>query len=223
MLLVASCKETTSSEFIRTGRIAALMSATAESEDSSTVRVELRVGSATGQTFVVLGAGDELSATAGDQVKLLHAVSEGVYEGTFATGHDVELTVDLDRASDVDAPASKAVLPAPFTFEGPQPGDELSRAKDVLLIAWTPVPDSEGTIELEGPCIVTASYEVSGAAGMWKLDEGEIVSVDEEIPEVCVVEIEARFQREGAADPAFDDDSYFIAHQTRKVVFTSMP
>lgn len=217
------CKETTSSEFIRTGGIAALMSATAESGDSSKVHVELRVGGAQSNTYVILQGGDQLTAKVGTETKDLQSVSEGVYEGTFATGGQADITVSLDRAEDEDAPGSKATLPASFTIAQPQPEDVLSRADDGLFIAWTPVENVEGTVELSGPCITTASYDVSGTAGMLVVNKGELKSLDEMKPESCTVDIQISFRREGDADPAFDDESYFYTYQKRKASFQSDP
>lgn len=217
------CKETTSSEFIRTGGIAALISATAESGDSSKVHVELRVGGAQSNTYVILQGGDDLTAKVGTETKDLQAVDEGVYEGTFANGGKVDITVSLDRDEDEDAPDSIATLPASFTIAQPQPEDVLSRADDGLFIAWTPVENAEGTINLSGVCIANASYSVSGTAGMLVVNKGELKSFDEMKPESCTVDIDISFQRQGAADPAFDEESYFRTFQKRKAYFTSDP
>lgn len=221
--LLVACKETTSSEYVRTGRIAALMSATSEGPDSSTVHVELRAGGANSNTYVILRGGDTLSARVDAETKSLRAVDEGVYEGTFAGGGQVEVSINLDRAQDEDAPDSKATLPAAFTITGPQPEDTLSRSEDGLFITWTPVADAEGTLRLRGDCIVEASFAVSGGAGMWLVGAGELASADDATPESCAVDVEMTMRRDGAADPAFDEESYFFTSQKRTVSFTSDP
>lgn len=217
------CKETTSSEFIRTAGIAALMSVTAESADSSKLHVELRVGGAQSNTYVILDGGDELTARVGDETKDLYSVDEGVYEQTFATAAQVELTVGLDREEDEDAPNSKATLPASFTITQPGATDELSRETDSVFIVWTPVANAEGTISLSGACISAQSFSVSGTAGMYNVAPGELTSLDEMMPESCTVDVEMTFTREGTADPAYDDESYFRASQVRRTSFVSNP
>ena len=222
-LALVGCKETTSSEFIRTGGIAALMSVTAESADSSKVHVELRVGGAQSNTFVILDSGDRLTAKAGDVTQDLKAVDEGVYEATFPTGAQVEFTVGLDRAEDEDAPGSRVTLPASFNITAPQPEDVLSRADDGVIIVWTPVADTQGAVTLSGSCITSTSYDVSGSAGTLVVAPGELTSANEEMPESCTVDIEISFRREGTADPAFDDESYIVAYQARRASFVSDP
>lgn len=222
-LTFLGCKETTSSEFVRTGGIAALMSVTADSADSSVVHVELRVGGANSNTYVILDGGDRLTATVADETKDLYSVAEGVYEGKFSTGAQVEFTVGLDRAEDEDAPNSNATLPASFTITQPLATDELSRADDSVFIVWTPVANSTGTLELSGSCIQSQSFSVSGASGMQVVAAGELLSTDEMMPESCTVDISISFERAGAADPAFDDDSYFNAYQVRASSFISSP
>lgn len=217
------CKETTSSEFIRTGGIAALMSVGAESSDLSTVHVELRVGGAQSNTYVILDNGDRLTATVDGETKDLHSVAEGVYEVEFNTAAQNEYVVSLDREEDEDAPDSKATLPAAFSIAQPQPSDELSRVDDGLFIVWTPVADTEGTISLSGSCIQAESLSVAGSAGMLVVNKGTLKSTDEKTPESCSVEISMTFTKEGAADPAYDEESYFRASQSRRTSFTSNP
>jgi hypothetical protein len=217
------CKETTSSEFIRTGGIAALMSVGAESGDAAKVRVELKVGGRDSNTYVILDGGDKLIAKAGTESKDMYSVGEGVYEAELAQGGQVDFTVSLDREEDEDAPNSRVTLPAAFTIAQPQPGDTLSRADDGLLIAWTPVAEVTGTVSLSGSCIQSASYDVAGSAGTLVVGPGELKSTDEMMPEGCTVEIVISFAREGVADPAYDEESYIRASQTRRASYFSDP
>src|SRR5689334_17990206 len=126
MMLVLGCKETTSSQFIRTGGIAAIMSVTADNPDTSTVRAELDVGGPNG-TAVILDSGDQLSATADGETQDLASVSAGVYEARFNTTKGVEFTITLDRAEDEDAPGSTAFLPDPFIISSPADDATYSR------------------------------------------------------------------------------------------------
>lgn len=216
------CRETTSSEFVRTGGIAALIDVTADAADHSKVRVELAVGGPNG-TLVDLDKGDKLIATAGTETKDLQSVSNGVYEGTFATGKAVELTVNFDRVEDEDAPSSKGTLPPPFNLLEPASTDKLSRAGDDLVITWDPVPNVQGTVDVSGSCIFSVTKDVSGEAGSLTLAKGEIQNLDDKKPETCPLDVNISFKREGTIDPAFDPDGWFYTYQERKVTFTSDP
>lgn len=223
-LALLGCKETTSSEFIRTGGIAALIDVTAESDSSSKVHVELRVGGDESNTYVILQGGDKLSATAGTETNDLIAVTDGVYEATFATGKGTEFTIALDRTEDEDALENKGTLPAPFLISAPTMANELSRADDSVPILWSnAVANSEGTIEISGPCIQSLSYSVSGSATSFAIPKGDLKSVDEMKPESCTVTIAMTFKRQGTTDLAFDDESYFFTYQKRSGSFTSTP
>jgi hypothetical protein len=222
-LALLGCKETTSSEFIRTGGIAALIDVTADSADSSTVHVELRVGGDSSNTYVKLQGGDKLSAAAGTEQKDLQAVEDGVYEGTFATGKAVEFTVNFERTEDADAPANKGTLPTPFEIKAPLPADEHSRADDAVTITWDKVANTEGTISVDGPCIFPESYTVSGDAGTYAVAKGDLTSLDDMKPESCKVDIDLSFKREGSTDGAFDSESHFFTYQNRTTSFMSTP
>jgi hypothetical protein len=223
-MLVLGCKETTSSEFIRTGGIAALIDITAEDADNSKVHVELRVGGDESNTFVILDGGDKLTASAGaTETKDLFSVAEGVYEGKFATGKEVEFTVAFDRTEDEDAPNSKGTLPPPFAMTSPMSDETHSRADDNVLVTWSPVPDSAATIDVTGDCIFSESYSTTGALGMFTIPKADLKSTDEMKPLSCTVTVTVKCKREGKADVAYDDESHFFTYQTRSTSFTSAP
>lgn len=222
-MLALGCKETTSSQFIRTGGIAALMSVTADNPDASTLRVELDVGGPDG-TAVILDAGDKLSATADGETQDLASVSAGVYEATFKTVKAVDFKVSLDRAEDEDAPSSVASLPDPFTINSPIEDDMISRA-NAFQILWAPVvaKSDGGTIDISGTCIVEQSFDIAGTEGTFGIDKGVLKDVDAMKPASCKVSVTMTFTDHGTVDPAFDQDSTFTTKQTRTVTFTSTP
>src|SRR5262245_33022060 len=117
-MLVLGCKESTSSQFIKTGGIAAFMSVTANNPDTSEVRVELDVGGSNG-TAVILDSGDKLTATANGETDDLASISSGVYEGTLKTAQGVEFAISLDRTEEEDALNNRATLPNPFSLTQP--------------------------------------------------------------------------------------------------------
>ncbi|MEZ4308376.1 MAG: hypothetical protein R3F14_10070 [Polyangiaceae bacterium] len=219
----AGCTETIPSELVRTGRITALMSATAVSGESCTVRVELRDGGKESSTFVVVGGGDVLSARAGEEERKLVQVNGGVYEATFSTGQEVEIVVRLKRAEEVDAPKSAVMLPAPFELFGPAAEEVLSRETDALSLAWEPLVDADGSVEVEGECIEAATFAVEGEAGGWELPAGGLVAKEPELGGTCTVTATVSFRRDGDADPTFQDESEIAGYQTRQVAFESSP
>jgi len=222
-MVILGCKETTSSEFIRTGGIAALVDITADSAESSKVHVELRVGGDESNTYVILDGGDKLSASAGTETKDLQAVNDGVYEGTFATGKEVEFTVGLDRAEDEDAPGSKGKLPPPFTVTSPASDETFSRANEGVMVTWSGVPNAEGTVDVSGACILPESYSVNPGLGMFIIPQGDLTDADAKKPVGCTAEVKLTFKRQGTADAAFDDESHVFTYQVRSTSFTSDP
>src|SRR5437762_9756010 len=100
VLLAVGCnnEESTSSNNIKTGGIAALTDVYADTDTTATVHVELKVGGSSSNTYIDLDSGDELIATAGDQTKTLTTTGKvGRYEALFSgVGADTEFTVVLD-------------------------------------------------------------------------------------------------------------------------------
>ena len=224
-MLVLGCKETTSSQFIKTGGIAAFFSVTADNPDTSKVRVELDVGGNDG-TAVILDSGDKLTATANGETDDLASVSAGVYETTLKTAQGVEFAVSLERTEEEDALNNRATLPNPFSLTQPAETDSFSRANDAVHVLWTPVvtKSNGGTVSLSGPCISAWSQAVSGteAAGI-TIDKATLKSINEMKPESCKVTLTVTFIDHGTVDPAFDADSQFTTSQSRTVTITSDP
>lgn len=223
VLSLCGCRETTPSDYVSTGQIAALIDFTAESAESAGVRVELRAGGADSETYVVLHSGDTLRASAKGETKELRASAEGVYEGTLGAGGEAELVVTFDREKHEDAPASSGTLPAPFELESPAGGEVLSRAKDDLVIAWSPAASTSGRVAVSGPCISAASFEVTAGAMGLIVEGGDLEASDGDADDECDVEVVMTLTRAGSADPAFEEGSRVRAHQVRRVSFRSAP
>ncbi len=222
-LLAMGCsKETTSSRNIKTGGIAALIDVYADSESSAKMHVELRVGGSSSNTYVTLENGDELTATAGDQMKALTSTDSGVYEAYFNdVGADTPFTVVLDRPHDTTAAGNAGSLPAPFELDKPPAG--LSRKDDALKVTWAPSgSDDEMDFEFHGDCIF--SYKKSPSdVGTFTVPKGALDSTGGSMPETCDVIWDAQRSRSGAADPEFDPESWFRLHQRRSITFSSNP
>ncbi|MDF3070430.1 MAG: hypothetical protein K0R38_6031 [Polyangiaceae bacterium] len=218
---VACSKETTSSSNIKTGGIAALIDVYADNATTATVHVELKVGGSSSNAYVDLEGGDELTATAGDETKTLTARDTGIYEASFSgVGEDTEFSVTLERPDDVTATGNSGTLPAPFTLE--EPTNELSRADDELVVAWDPDSRDDMRLELDGDCIFSFDKDVPDT-GMYIIEAGTLDSTNDDDPEACDVDVDARRTRSGEADSKFDPESYFRLHQRRKTSFVSNP
>jgi hypothetical protein len=222
-LLVVGCsKETTSSRNIKTPGIAALIDVYADTATTATVHVELKVGGSDSNAYVILENGDELIATAGDEMKTLTSRDEGVYEANFSgVGADTPFTVVLNRPDDTTAADNSGSLPAPFDLAKPTAG--LSRKDDDLDVAWAPSGTDDGMdFEFDGPCIFPYSKSPSDL-GSFTVSKGSLESKGGDKPETCDISVAAQRSRSGTADPAFDPESWFHLHQRRATKFSSNP
>ena len=221
-LLVVGCsKETTSSNNIKTGGIAALIDVYADTDSTATVHVELRVGGSDSNTYVDLEGGDELTASAGDETKVLTTRDSGVYEANFSgVGAETPFTVVLNRPHDTTAADNYGALPAPFTLEKPKAG--LSRKNDDLEVTWAPGSDDRINFEFQGDCIWDYSKSPSDL-GSFTVGKGTLESKGGDMPETCDIDLDADRSRSGTADAAFDPESWFRLHQRRSTKFSSMP
>lgn len=221
---VACSKETTSSKNIKTGGIAALIDVYADRDTTATVHVELKIAGDSSNAYVVLEGNDELVATAGDVTKTLTARDAGVYEATFSdVGEDTEFSVTLARPDDGEdetASESSGTLPPPFALD--EPPSELSRETEDLVVSWDPDSRDKMTLELDGDCIFPFNEDVPDT-GMYTVEAGTLDSTDDDDPEACDVDVDARRTRAGVADSKFDPESWFRLHQRRKTSFVSNP
>jgi hypothetical protein len=214
-------KETTSSNNIKTGGIAALIDVYADTDTTATVHVKLVVGGSDSNTYVDLEGSDELTATVDGEPKTLEAVETGIYEAKFSgVGEDSEFSVTLDRPDDETASANSGTLPPPFTLD--EPTGELSREDDVLEVTWAPESGDKMNLELDGDCIYPYSKNVPDTGG-YTIDAGKLTSTGGDMPEACDLDLNAVRTREGSADAKFDRESWFRLHQRRKVSFVSNP
>lgn len=220
---LAGCTETTSSENIKTGGIFAGIEVTATSESASTVKATLKVGGDESNTYVILDKGDEMVASAGGDSKSMSAQSSGIYEAEFGTGADgTEFKVELKRPNDIPAPDSRGTLPAPFkvgTLE-----DNKSRKADDLAVTWDPSgTDDSMHVEVEGSCIFLYNKDIPGDSGSFTIKAGELDSTGGNMPETCDLNVTLTRSRNGTADSAYDNESWFHLKQIRKGKVTSAP
>ena len=222
-VLLAACGATTSSRYIRTAGVVALIDVSSSAEGQSSAKTSLVVGGASSNTSVVLEGGDRLFAEAGGQKQEMNAVGKGDYEAKFGTSGG-EFTIGLER--DVDAPArtNKGTLPPPFEVTS-QFGDQpLSRKKDEVTLTWAPGDSgADVAIALSGDCILDVDFKVGGDPGTFVIPRGKIEAWKSQEKENCNVTAVITRTTKGTTDPALDSDSRFLLHQVREARFVSGP
>jgi hypothetical protein len=225
---LAGCKETVSSDHIKTGGIAMLTEVTARSETDVTVRTELVVGGDESNTYVVLESGDRIYAEANGEREEMQAVDQGVYEASFDAGEKgAEYRVLLRRDDGDSAENSMGTLPAPFDITSDLGTDVLSRMDDDVEITWEPSGES-GDMSLEvdddvGGCIFSDRFDIGGDDGSYVIAAGTLDSTSSSEPEECDVTATVTRERDGTHDRNLDGESWFVLRQVRSTTFASGP
>jgi len=224
----AGCKETISSENIRTQGIAMVTEVTARSETHARVRTELLAGGDESNTAVILRGGDELVAMAGDEEQVMEEVSDGVYETVFEIGEGgTTFMVMLERDGDDDAPDNEGTLPEPFEFTSDFGDTPISRSDDSMEITWEPSgEDDDMDIEFADvgdSCIFDRDDDIPGDPGSYLVEPESLDSTDSDDPESCDVEVTITRARDGSTDSALDGESSFVLRQVRRFTFVSAP
>ena len=225
--LLGGCKETVSSENIRTGGISMATEVTAVSSSSSHVKVTLTVGGDESNTYVVLKSGDELIAEADGDEKTMEEVSDGIYEAHFDTAEeDTEFRVRLMREDDDDATGNTGTLPAPFRITSDLGDDPISRDDD-LELTWEPSgTDDDMELEVDDEvgegCIFSDTLSVPGDRGHFTLQGGDLHGTSGN-DETCEITLSLSRSREGVRDAKLDRESTFWLHQVRSTTAISAP
>jgi hypothetical protein len=223
---LAGCKETVSSDHIKTGGIAMLTEVTARSETNVTVRTELLVGGDESNTYVILESGDRMYAEVEDQREEMEAIDEGVYEATFDVGTDgAEYRVLLRRDDGDSAEDSMGTLPAPFAITSDLGTEVYSRVNDDVEITWDPSGESDDmSLEIDddvGGCIFSDRFDVGGDDGSFVIAADTLDSTSSSEPEECDVTATLVRQRDGSNDRNLDSESWFVLRQVRSTTFAS--
>jgi hypothetical protein len=220
--LGCSSKETTSSSNIKTGGIAALIDVYADTDDTATVHVALKIAGSSSNAYVLLEGSDKLIATADGETKTLTARDAGIYEANFSgVGADTEISVTLERPDDITASGNSGTLPAPFTLDDPTP--KLSRKDDDLTVTWAPADTGDPVRAVfDGSCIFNFDDDISDT-GSYAVPKGTLMSTGGDKPKTCDITLNMSRSRTGTADSKFDPESYFRLFQRRSASFTSNP
>lgn len=228
LLALAGCKETVSSEYIKTGGIAMLTEVTARSTSDVTVRTELLVGGDESNTYVMLSSGDRIYAEADGDRQEMEAVETGVYEAVFDVGAGgTEYGVILRRDDGDSAEGSAGTLPEPFDITSDLGTEVLSRMDDAIELTWAPDGESDDmSLEVDddiGGCIFSDGFDVGGDDGSYTLAAGTLESTSSQDPEECDVTATLTRERQGTTDGALDGESWFVLRQVRSTEFASGP
>jgi hypothetical protein len=226
-LALLGCKETVSSENIRTGGIAMLTDVIATSNSRTRVHTELRVGGDESNTFVILDDSDRLYAYADGQERPMREVAQGVYEAEFGTADEgTEFEVVLEREDD-DTAACSGRLPAPFDITSDFGPVAVSRDEDDLELTWEPSDQGDrmrvGFDDGSSTCIRFEREQDIPDDGSFVLQAGTLESSDSMDPETCRIEAVLARLRNGTTDALLDDESRFSLRQERRVEFISRP
>lgn len=221
--LLAGCTETLDSKQIRTGGISATLEATAESESSTSLKAILKAGGDESNTYVILSAGDRISATADGEEVEMSSESAGVYVAHFDVGEGgTEFTVQLTREDDDDAPDNAGTLPDPFELEA-LPKEPVPRGED-LTVTWSPSGSGDDmVIRVDGDCIFSKTFDVGGDTGTYTIVAGELEPTSSQEPKSCDVDVVISRTRGGTTDKNLDPESSFELSQVREGRFTSAP
>ncbi|MDI3282433.1 hypothetical protein [Polyangium sp. 15x6] len=222
--VLSGCKETVDSQNVKTAGIAAILSATAESDQETRLIATLKVGGDESNTYVDLSGGDRIFASAGDKRVEMQTQETGVYEAEFNTAVEgTEFLVDLQRADGDNASSSRGTLPAPFALT--IGASAVSRAA-ALNITWTPSGSNDDVrLELNSPCTFLETIDVPGDSGTHTIQANTLQATGsaDQPPPTCDVTVTMTRSRRGTPDSAFDSESSFVLQQVRTGKFTSTP
>lgn len=221
LLLCAACTETVESGDVRTSGVYPEIEVTADGSGNSTVRVELRVGGSSSNTYLELRGDDELEVTVGDSKKSMKDSGKGYSTSFPVDAEGTEFTIAFLRGDDDDdAPMSTVKLPAPFELTVEE--TEASRKDDDLTYTWSPKGSDNVKWEIEGDCIKQDDGSTPDD-GSNKLAAGEIETFDSDKDKSCSVQLQLAREQSGSLDEAFEKGGSIVARHVRKKTFTSTP
>jgi len=228
LLALTGCKETVSSDYIKTGGIAMLTTVTARSTSDVTVHTELLVGGDESNTYVILNSGDRIYAKAADEQQEMDAIEDGVYEATFDAGEGgTKYSVMLRRDDGDSAERNTGTLPEAFDITSDLGTDVLSRMDDDVELTWAPSGEKDDmSLDVDddiGGCIFSDGFDIGGDDGSYTIPAGTLDSTSSQHPEECDVTATITREGSGSTDGALDDESWFVLRQVRATTFASGP
>lgn len=221
--LLVSCAETHSTG-VALGDIYAHVAVGASGSGVAEARVELRVGGALSDTFLVLDGDDALYVEAlGERAAMSRvrgAMGTPFYQaGRLPDALDTEYVIAFERGAASGAPNSVIHMPEPLELT--TSATSFSRASETLVVSWAPGTAGDALIwRVEGACVRSMGGPLPPDAAMLVLDSARIVVDDTSVS--CDVEVTVIREREGTLDPAFAGGSAF-GRQVRWTTVRSTP
>ncbi len=222
MLLPAlvACESVDSSDVLTSGMYADL---TAQTEGEGTrATATLRVGGGTSNTFVRLGADDQLTVNLGETTLEMEEVSIGELYSYIADFDSSEpgstFNFAFNRVVDEGAPASTATLPEPFTLMAPQPAEVFSRTTQDIPVNWENFNMGDPMeVRVTGDCIIDANLVVAQDSGSFLIESGTLESFEGTVDQACDATIMVYRRRTGTLDVGFGEGGLVYGSQLRTV------
>lgn len=230
LLGATACTEPIKGEDVATSEMVAYLDVT--SDGLTTVAgASFTLGAGVPVTYVQLGVGDTLSATAvgadGELSKEMGELIAGDLVSYLASFDVVEedgmFTISLERDLDGGALSSVATLPPPFEITGTEPTQTWSRGSEDLTITWTgDAADDPMTLSADGDCIDDYELLLDEDIGAVTVAAGALPSTTGKEDQACEVTFRLKRQRSGEVDPAFAGGT-FSSKQYRLVTVYAEP
>ncbi len=212
---------------------------TVESDESNTavVRANLNDGKLIGTSYRLDG-GDFLRACKAGVCRNM-ADNDSVYMpdyiARFPFQSDVDFVVSFNRQEGGNAPNSRVSLPPAFTIVTPANNQQVTDGETVM-VSWAPT-GAPGRVDVsyQAECTLAAGPNTF-SSGMLSTDSNgdglEAVSIDEIVNFAgstststitrCSIDLVVQHERDGQADPAFDD-GIVVGTVSRKVSLDYVP
>jgi hypothetical protein len=218
-LLVTGCSTVDSADIRTSGMTADLLVKLPEDASSVDVTASFRVGTL---TYVELGGGEKVSASAGGQTEKLR---RGKFAGaTSYTGQlDVkspgtEITFDLQRDGDnASAPSSTVTLPEAVHYAAPANGTKLSR-RAAVQVAFA--SGAAQVLTWAGQCVQSGNLEIEAGRSSATIASGLIRATTPASPATpgtsttCQLTLTLTRRTTGKLDGAFKDGTVVAETQS---------
>lgn len=217
---LVACESVDSTDVLTSGMYADL---TAQTEGEGTrATATLRVGGGTSNTFVRLGADDQLTVNLGETTLEMEEVSLGELYSYIADFDSSDagstFTFAFNRVVDEGAPSSTATLPEPFTLVGPQPAEVFSRTTQDISVNWENSNMGDPMeVRVSGDCIMDASLAVAQDSGSFLIGAGTLESFEGTVDQACDATISVYRRRPGTLDAGYGEGGLVYGSQLRTV------
>ena len=182
-------------------------------DDTTELKVIMRVGGQNSTTYVELDEGDTLEASDGTETKEFGHSSFGAIH-TYSTTFDriepgTEFLVSLKRELEDPAPNSMVTLSQDFTIENPEINETHSRINPLTIVWAGEDAGDEMHITVDGSCIIKMEATTSFVSGSYTFNSNDFESFESDEGESCEIDITLERRLAGTLDPAFGSGSVY--------------